>query len=599
MAEAGPGAAGGYVAFISYSHKDAAVGRWLHRKLEGYRLPKRLAGTQGEDGEVPSRLTPIFRDRDELPAAGDLSERVRAALAVSKNLIVVCSPSSAASPWVAREIATFRELHPDRPIFTAIVEGEPDQCFSPALLEGGAEPLAADLRKEGDGRRLGLLKLVAGLAGVALDSLVQRDAQRRMHRVMAVTAAAVMAMLIMALLTVFALNARAEAERQRAEAEGLVEFMLTDLRDRLNGVNRLDILTAVNQRALDYYQKQNLAGLPPKSLETRARILHLMGEDDEKRDELPRALTQFQEARRTTGALLQAEPGDPDRIFAHSQSEYYVGLIAWRTGNLDSAQAAFEGYSSLARKLVAIDASNPDWIMEAGYADSNLGTLLLRDRGDAVGAERRFKASLGHFLAASRRKPKDPDILYDIQDAHGWIADCYRSQRKATAAFAERTRQGDILRRLLDQDPRNARYMRGQLGNALGLAQAELDLGRLGDAERRLDATYAKASVVAEEDPENQGLEKQRIATGLFLAKTLLKKGGAGQTGARDRAGRLLRDCSSAPAKSDAEIAEFCTILAAKHARRAPPPSPAGSGPASRLSPRWGIDFVAERATAK
>ena len=117
--------------------------------------PKRLAGTEGEDGEVPARLTPIFRDRDELPAAGDLSERVRAALAVSRNLIVVCSPHSAASPWVAKEIATFRELHPDRPIFTAIVEGEPDQCFSPALLEGGAEPLAADLRKEGDGRRLG------------------------------------------------------------------------------------------------------------------------------------------------------------------------------------------------------------------------------------------------------------------------------------------------------------------------------------------------------------------------------------------------------------------------------------------------------------
>jgi hypothetical protein len=58
MAEAGPGAAGGYVAFISYSHKDAVIGRWLHRKLEGYRLPKRLAGTQGEDGEVPGAADP-------------------------------------------------------------------------------------------------------------------------------------------------------------------------------------------------------------------------------------------------------------------------------------------------------------------------------------------------------------------------------------------------------------------------------------------------------------------------------------------------------------------------------------------------------------
>ena len=276
MAEAEPGGAGGYVAFISYSHKDAAVGRWLHRKLEGYRLPKRLAGTQGEDGEVPARLTPIFRDRDELPAAGDLSEKVHAALAASRNLIVVCSPNSAASPWVAKEIETFRELHPDRAIFTAIVDGEPDRCFSPALLEGGAEPLAADLRKEGDGRRLGLLKLVAGLAGVGLDALVQRDAARRVRRVTYVTAAAVTAMLIMALLMAFALNARAEAERQRTEAEGLVEFMLTDLRDRLEGTSSLKVLTAVNQRALAYYQNQELDGLSPDSLERRARILNVM-----------------------------------------------------------------------------------------------------------------------------------------------------------------------------------------------------------------------------------------------------------------------------------------------------------------------------------
>jgi hypothetical protein len=39
-------------------------------------------------------------------------------------------------------------------------------------------------------------------------------------------------MLAVAALTILALTARAEAERQRVETEGPVEFMLTDLRDR-------------------------------------------------------------------------------------------------------------------------------------------------------------------------------------------------------------------------------------------------------------------------------------------------------------------------------------------------------------------------------
>lgn len=598
MAESGPGTAGGYVAFISYSHKDAAMGRWLHRKLEGYRLPRRLAGTEGEDGEVPERLTPIFRDRDELPAAGDLSERVRAALAVSRNLIVLCSPNSAASPWVAKEIATFRELHPGRPVFTAIVDGVPGQCFSPALLEGGTEPLAADLRKEGDGRRLGLLKLVAGLAGVGLDDLVQRDAARRVRRVTYVTAAAVTAMLMMALLTAFALNARAEAERQRAEAEGLVEFMLTDLRDRLKGVGRLDVLTTVNRRALDYYQKQDLEGLPAESLERRARILHVMGEDDEKRDNLPRALAQFEEARRTTAALLKEMPNDPERIFAHSQSEYYFGLMAWRTQKIDSAQAAFESYASLARKLIAADPKNPDWLMEGGYAESNLATLLLRGRGDPIAAGEGFKRSVGYFRAASRLQPDDLDKLWDIADGHAWVADCYRGQRKYREAFAEREQQAAVLRLLLRKDPANVKYARGWLSNALGFAQIELDSGQTDAAAKRLEATYDAATRLARQDPENTELEKQRIATGLFLTKAIIRGPGAGRTRARERARTLLRDCSAPPARSDAEIAQFCSLLTAKYARRRPPPSPASAGPVPRLSPRWGIDFLAERTTA-
>src|SRR5436190_415085 len=105
----------------------------------------------------------------------------------------------------------------------------PAAAFPEALLDG-REPLAADLRKHGDGRRLGFLKVVAGIAGVPLDSLVQRDAQRNLRRVTAVTLVTASAAILMAVMTVIAIQSRNEAERQRGEAEGLIEYMLTDLR---------------------------------------------------------------------------------------------------------------------------------------------------------------------------------------------------------------------------------------------------------------------------------------------------------------------------------------------------------------------------------
>ena len=70
-----------YRALISYSHRDAGWASWLHRSLERYRPPKSLIGTTTARGEVPKRLTPVFKDRDELPSATDLGVLINAALA--------------------------------------------------------------------------------------------------------------------------------------------------------------------------------------------------------------------------------------------------------------------------------------------------------------------------------------------------------------------------------------------------------------------------------------------------------------------------------------------------------------------------------------
>lgn len=485
MAEAGPGAAGGYVAFISYSHKDSAMGRWLHRRLEGYRLPKRLAGTQGEDGEVPERLTPIFRDRDELPAAGDLSERVRAALAVSRNLIVVCSPRSAASHWVAKEITTFRELHPDRPIFTAIVEGEPDQCFSPALLEGGAEPLAADFRKQSDGKRLGLLKLAAGLAGVGLDRLVQRDAAQRIRRVSYVTAGALAAMALMAVLMTLAINARAEADRQRGKAEGLVEFMLTDLRTKLKGVGRLDIMSTVNQRAIAYYgDREALRSLSDQSLERRARALHARGEDEEKLGNLGSALAWFREAHSTTGATLSRHPNNAQAIFAHGQSDYWIGHVHELREEWSEAAQYYRQYAGAAKRLITLEPANPDYMMEMGWGAINLGLIHLRGEKRPEQAQEAAEEALRWFDKASRTRPGDAGITTEIANAYNVLAETFYIRNQWPRAQAAYLQQYRATRRLHAADPQN-------LDILYRLAIVERSIART--AEKRGDDATAAA----------------------------------------------------------------------------------------------------------
>ena len=77
-----------YKAFISYSHADRQIASRLHKALETYRLPRSIT----EQGP-PARLTPIFRDRDELPAAGELNTELYKALSDAECLIVIASPA--------------------------------------------------------------------------------------------------------------------------------------------------------------------------------------------------------------------------------------------------------------------------------------------------------------------------------------------------------------------------------------------------------------------------------------------------------------------------------------------------------------------------
>ncbi|MCB1574360.1 MAG: toll/interleukin-1 receptor domain-containing protein, partial [Xanthomonadales bacterium] len=268
-------------AFISYSHRDRSWGEWLHRRLESYRVPASIVGRDTAFGPIPAQLAPIFRDRDELATATDLSAEIDSALRNSMFLIVLCSPAAAGSRWVNEEIKSFKRLHGEGRVHALIVDGVPfsgdpaTECFPEALrfrvgADGAmttvpAEPIAADVRAEGDGKKYAVSKLVAGLTGARLDELVRREQQRRATRLRWIAAGVALLVLVLSALTFDALRqrnaarvAQTDAEFQRNEAQNLVEYMLTDLRDKLNAVGRLDVLESVGKRLAESYAKQDL-----------------------------------------------------------------------------------------------------------------------------------------------------------------------------------------------------------------------------------------------------------------------------------------------------------------------------------------------------
>ncbi|MEM7077800.1 MAG: toll/interleukin-1 receptor domain-containing protein [Pseudomonadota bacterium] len=444
--------ASGYRAFLSYSHADKVWANWLHKRLERYRPAKVLLRELRSRGHsAPERLQPIFKDRDELPSAADLSAMVDAALADSDALIVVCSPNAVASPWVAKEIIRFKQIHPARPVLAFIIHGEPNatdppsQCFPKPLLhkvnsDGSlsdevVEPVAADARPSADGRHNAMLKIVAGLLGVGFDAIRRRDTQRRIRQLTMISIASSAGLVLTTALALIAIEARDEAEAQRVIAEDaaataqrtsdfLIEiFQIADpansrgkeitaveILDR--GMSRID---ALSSKPVVQSNLLHTMGVAYTGLGFYDRAANLLRSADALRashnpDVRPDTLVSLAEVLTLSGDLAQSEALLrqalailPTQTWSsiHSQAYNALGDTLLRQGDLGGGEASYLHAVKHDRMTDGDAAGAPTRPTPAQLADSERGLAgALLEQGRFDEAETLFLSAVEGFIQA-------------------------------------------------------------------------------------------------------------------------------------------------------------------------------------------------------
>ncbi|MBO7647279.1 MAG: toll/interleukin-1 receptor domain-containing protein [Bacteroidales bacterium] len=195
-----------YFAFISYNSHDVKWGKRLQKKLEHYRMPATLCSERGWE-RAP--IKPVFFAPSDIQPGGlslELQERLKA----SRNLVVICSPHSARSEWVGREIAFFHELGRTQNIHFFIVDGEPHsndpdkECFNPVVESLGLpEILGANVNEHVHplpwlNRERAYVQLVSKLLDVEFDAIWKRHRRQLIRKTVAwiLGALAVMAALV-------------------------------------------------------------------------------------------------------------------------------------------------------------------------------------------------------------------------------------------------------------------------------------------------------------------------------------------------------------------------------------------------------------------
>jgi len=221
-------------------------------------------------------------------------------------------------------------------------------------------------------------RLAAGMLGTGLDDLIQRGAKRR-QRIMGAGLAASLALSgVMGFTTLQAVEARNDAQTARGDAEGLVEYMIKDLKFKLEPVGRLDLLEGIGEKAVEYYDTQDIKNLSDDSLNRQAAARQVLAQVHLDAGRMEEAQSEIEAAADLTREVLARNPDDTDAIFAHAQSEYWVGAYYRKQGKREEMEKPWREYDRFAQILYETDPTNFDWVMEAAWGKNNLG-LWARD----------------------------------------------------------------------------------------------------------------------------------------------------------------------------------------------------------------------------
>ncbi|MCB1790377.1 MAG: toll/interleukin-1 receptor domain-containing protein [Gammaproteobacteria bacterium] len=544
-----------YRAFLSYSHVDEKWGRWLHRALESYRVPRALTGEAEKGSAPPARLGRVFRDREELSASHDLGSEIRRALNDSETLIVVCSPNAARSRWVNEEVLTWKLMGRGERLYAVIVEGEPHatnlarECFPPALRheldssgnlsERIAEPMAADARDSGDGRQNALLKLIAGILGVTYDSLRRRDEEARARSFRHKMALATMLALIFAGLAAAAGWFAWQSNRERARAQANLDTataaatsMVLDIGNELKnveGMQRSTLLT-IQERAqalLDQLaegQELTVAGRRARavSLVLTSKVLSQSGD-------VAAAISAANDALERIRQLTDAHPDDLGLLRDLARALETLGDHLGSSGDDESALHHYRAALAIYDRLLSASPSDGDLARTVSGLWSIMGAVLREDRKAAREAFQQAIAVLDRLFPEDSNALRTDDMRARAEEGLSNLA--WKEGDVKTAETHART-VAEIRRRLADANPGDSWHL-GLLASATSRLSGILrDRDAIGEALDNLNESTRINRRLYLLDPGN-------LQTGAMLVANIIDAADT-KRAAGDRDGALV-----------------------------------------------------------
>lgn len=358
-----------------------------------------------------------------------------------------------------------------------------------------------------------------------LDKPQRLRAQRLRWRLVA--GAFVVLVALLALVSWFAVQAnraRREADRRRKQAEGLISFMIGDLRPKLESVNRLDLLDAVGEHALTYFRQTADSEETDEEMSRRIEAIDQIGEVRRSQGNLPLALATFREAHSLSRRLIARSPRFPMGRVRQSESGNWIGQVLFEQGDLDGALATWQEQLRLAQAGAAAKPRDRFWQHALAEANHNLGTVF-DVKGDLPGALLSYRECLRIQRLLAAAYPGDRDVQTEMVATLAWVSNSQEQLGDLAGALSLRREHLAMQERLMALDPGDP-VVRLDLASAQGfLAGLLAVMGDRPEARALYQKGFAIITDLAAKDPANTEMQRWLAAFHSAFASLALTDG--------------------------------------------------------------------------
>jgi len=310
----------------------------------------------------------------------------------------------------------------------------------------------------------------------------------RRNRVMVASAAAIMLALAGGLGATLwqaraALLARNEATHRREQADDLINFMLGDLKDRLDEVGRLDVLDSTISKTLGYVGSGDPRTMDDETLAERITALDQIAGIQVARGELKTGLASAHAAVDAARQLRQRH-ADPRSEQLLAAALFRLADAADQAGDYATSQPLLaQGLEISQRRLAAQPDNQALSLLVARYDGALAENFDFGPQVDRQQADRHWRACIDRLQPLAQRADAAPRLLEQLMDCrHGWMVSTFNDSRFEVAAQAASSflDQAVTLQRYADDSRLQLVLLQG-----LGAAAAELvHLGHADSAER-------------------------------------------------------------------------------------------------------------------